>query len=257
MASKDLPVDLPVARFSIGHRHSNETRSSPCVHFITFGSAYERPQVRHSPVVLEVDLSNLEPPSDHLLERFNGLDEEIVESFFSKERNEAKFHRTFQKLKHEIKGRGRGCVTVLINCTAGRHRSVAMAERLATELRWHGFNAECLHLDILKANNIQAENEASGGAAEKSANTQERERRRSRHRAEVIWQRRIPEWILEGAAAAADKELHWREASLRKRTVSRRTSIPVGEPHTQQRKTAGESVGRRVKFEDRDRGLSS
>ena len=45
-----------------------------------------------------------------------------------------------------------GCVAILISCNIGAHRSVAMAERLATDIerRWTRLSVHCRHLDLGK-----------------------------------------------------------------------------------------------------------
>ena len=41
-------------------------------------------------------------------------------------------------------------VTIAVGCTGGKHRSVAMAERIAQLLRWAGFSVRAAHRDIGK-----------------------------------------------------------------------------------------------------------
>jgi UPF0042 nucleotide-binding protein len=43
---------------------------------------------------------------------------------------------------------GRSYLTVALGCTGGRHRSVAMTERVATALRGAGFTSTVLHRDV-------------------------------------------------------------------------------------------------------------
>lgn len=51
-------------------------------------------------------------------------------------------------------------MAVLVKCTIGMHRSVAMAEKLAEEVaRWKGVKVFCEHLDL---NDAIAEMESKG-----------------------------------------------------------------------------------------------
>ena len=44
----------------------------------------------------------------------------------------------------------RSYLTVAIGCTGGRHRSVAIAEELATRLRAHGTAVRTTHRDVTR-----------------------------------------------------------------------------------------------------------
>lgn len=122
-------------------------------------------------------------------------------------------------------GGGGGCVAFVINCTAGRHRSVAMAERLAEQVRLRdGFRAECLHLDLAKGADLEylelARVEAAVGGMEEDVprrgRVSERDRRKLREEARVseseIRVRRVGEasptrgWVSErGEGTAREK----------------------------------------------------
>jgi UPF0042 nucleotide-binding protein len=45
---------------------------------------------------------------------------------------------------------GRSYLTIAIGCTGGRHRSVAVAEELATRLRGRGLAVRTSHRDVTK-----------------------------------------------------------------------------------------------------------
>ncbi|HEY3143626.1 MAG TPA: RNase adapter RapZ [Acidimicrobiales bacterium] len=45
---------------------------------------------------------------------------------------------------------GKAYLTIAMGCTGGRHRSVALAEEVATMLRRHGFSPSTLHRDVEK-----------------------------------------------------------------------------------------------------------
>lgn len=243
--------DLPVTVYTIRHRESNGTRDRPCVHFITYGLHYGPTKIRFH-TVLRLNLSDHKPPPQHLCDEFTGLDDEIVDSFFSIPANEEEFQSALSKLKKRVKlKRLQDCVAVEINCNAGRHRSVAMAERLAEAVRrWHGFKAECLHLDLEKGLKMQKEKATTGGATEMPDNVGARGHRRSEHKTEVRPEARVSEKRLRKAAATATPAI---EVPLRRKTVSWRTSIPVGEPYPQQGKTASRSADQWEEVEMRRR----
>lgn len=90
------------------------------------------------PVLAEIDLSDLEPPSRELCYWFTGKDREIQDVFWSHRQHE----RLYRNFVAKIHGRvlnippgGEREWMVLVNCRAGVHRSVAFVERLYEKLR--------------------------------------------------------------------------------------------------------------------------
>ncbi len=237
--------------YTIRHRESNGTRDRPCVHFITYGLSYGPTKIRFH-TVLRLNLSDHKPPPQHLCDEFNGLDDEIVDSFFSVPANEEEFQSALSKLRERVKlKRPQDCVAVEINCNAGRHRSVAMAERLAGAVRrWDGFKAECLHLDLEKGLRIQKEKAARARATEMPDNVGARGHRRPEHKTEARPEARVSGKRPREAAATATAAT---EAPLRGKTVSWRTSIPVGEPYPKQGRTASRSADQWEEVEIRRR----
>lgn len=257
MRGKELPsVPLPVTKFIVSHPGGNRSRLDQCVHFITYG-LFHGPTGTRFPTVLTLDLSEHLPPPPDLCERFTGLDDEIVEAFFSTRANEDEFHSALRELRQKLKGWPRGgCVAALINCTAGKHRSVAMAERLAKELRsWDGFKAECAHLDLGKGMERQARNAARVGIIEMPEDKAARGRRRSRHEAQATSETRVSEKRSRGAAAIANTGRLSKEAPFDTKKISFGPTIPVGEPLPQQRETFGRSAGPWEKDENRRQRL--
>ena len=254
-----MPVtDLPVTKFTLRHPEGNKAQSA-CVHFITYGLSYGPTQVDDRfPTVLRLDLSQNQPPPQHLCERFTGLNEKLRESFFSIRENDEEYHRTLKELKRRIQSKSQGdCVAVLINCTAGMHRSVSMAERLKEAVsRWDGFKAECLHLDIGKGEQVEAEMAAMvvdmGNLEAKLGKGSGR----SRHKAPVTSEARVSEKRPTGAAPTADAALPRIEAPLRKKSVSWRAEGKPHKPHSRQRETVGMQAGSREKDENGNRRLS-
>ena len=154
---------LPVSKYIVRHGAGDEKRVRPCVHFITFGEYYGEAEAVDFHVVIKLNLVQHLAPPQHLCKDFTGQDRQIAQSFFAIPANEAAYRDALATLRKEIeremekKLKGR-CIAFLINCTLGRHRSVAMAERLAETVgRWGGYRSECLHLDLMKARNEEAQ----------------------------------------------------------------------------------------------------
>ena len=122
------------------------------VRFITYPIG-QRIRIEH-PALPFVDCSVLRPPRLELCDRFTGLDPEIEQDFFSPElqrraasrRRAASWRRVesrstvlFNSTPHRLRSTflnwsfpvNGNFLVVPIACTAGMHRSVAMAERLA------------------------------------------------------------------------------------------------------------------------------
>ena len=90
------------------------------------------------PVILHFDLSAAQAPPRHLLEAYTGASPEIADTFFAIPGHEANYQNSLRELEDRLGDRLAGppcaCVAVLVNCRAGMHRSVAMAERLAGDI---------------------------------------------------------------------------------------------------------------------------
>lgn len=161
-AKSFLNKRLPVSKYIVRHGAGDEKRIRPCVHFITFGEYYGGAEVVDFHIVLRLNLVQHLAPPQHLCKDSTGQDRQLVHSFFAIPANEAAYRDALATLRLEMeremekKLKGR-CIAFLINCTLGRHRSVAMAERLAETVgRWGGYRSECLHLDLMKARNEEA-----------------------------------------------------------------------------------------------------
>ena len=231
----------PVERIVLNHREGSISGGDQCLHLITYGLFHGSTGTRF-PTVLQLDLSKHEPPPEDLCERFTGMDKEIKEAFFAIRQNEDEYQSALKWLGQKLRGWPRGgCVAVLINCWMGRHRSVAMAERLAKELTsWAGFRAECAHLDLGKDVERQARSAARMGAVLSPGSMSARGRSRSRHEVPANSEVRTNERS-RGTVAEADTEVHTREASVdARKTIGTRGH--VGPPHSQARETAGRLV---------------
>lgn len=249
---------MPATKFIVRHPKGNGARSA-CVHFITFGRNYGPTQVDgRFPTILSLDLSHHLPPPPHLCESLTGLDEKLSESFFSIRENKEQFRITLDMLEQKMRLEPQGaCVAVLINCRAGMHRSVAMAEKLAMEVRrWDGFKAECMHLDVGKGEQMQAENVARVAEMGSSEGIPARERRHSRHKASVTSEAQVSDKRRREAVATTDAALPRIEAPSRKKMVSWERTMSMRESHRQQRETVGMSAGSRSEDEHQTRRLS-
>ena len=217
--------DVPTARYKLKHRENNEAPIHACVHFITYGLHYGKTRVEGVPVLFDLDLSQHQPPPGDLCEQYTGQDKQLAKSFFAEKANEAEYHRTLGKVgkrlhqvsKHEPPG---SCVACMIHCHIGRHRSVAMAERLAKAVaRWDGYKVGILHLDLEKGEKTQAEN---GGCKRREMSDGEpaRGRTRSRHRTQATSKRRVSGSRSRRSAATTDAVIPPREAPLREKQIS-------------------------------------
>lgn len=255
--------DLPVVKYVVRHLEGEEGRTHPCVHLITFGSSYGKTEVVGFHVVLELDLSKNQAPPENLCERLTGQHQELSDSFFSFRKNEDEFHHALAMLRREIREEmklqppGR-CIAFLINCTIGRHRSVAMAERLARAVATlEGSKAKCLHLDLRKGMKEQAQTAARVHFTELSGNERVRGHTRSKQKAKTKSEARVSERAPGRAASTADAALPPREAPLRGRKPSRGTAKPVERPYPRQRENVGRLVGPWRRDETRSRRLPS
>lgn len=82
------------------------------------------------------------PHQDCMLRLLNGKDKRVLE--YIMERGSERVY----KLQVDALQRGRKGESVAFGCFGGRHRSVAMAEQVALNLRRVGVEAELDHLDL-------------------------------------------------------------------------------------------------------------
>lgn len=248
----------PIVKYIVRHPDGIDARIRACVHFITYGTDYGKTEAKDFNDYLTLDLSHhrLRP---HLpLDRLTGQDRELADGFFSIEENDSTYHESWDRLVHRTRTMvPGGCVAFLINCTAGRHRSVAMAERLARKVgNTDGFKAECLHLDLGRAKIQQAENAARENASGRPRDEPSRSRSRSRHRTQATSSSRQSETRDRRAATTANAMLHSRETPLREKGGSWPTR-PVRDTYPRQRETASRSVDSWRESDIRSSRLSS
>lgn len=118
------------------------------VNLVSFGFRYPTPQS----VELLFDVRFL--PNPYFEERLrprSGLDEEVAAYVLENERGKAFFERLASLLRFLLplyEAEGKAYLTIGIGCTGGRHRSVAIAEALAGELRRAGREVNVEHRDV-------------------------------------------------------------------------------------------------------------
>ena len=115
--------------------------------FLTFGFKYGLP--KETDMMFDVRFLTNPFYVDGLREQ-TGLDAPVSDYVFSFENSREFFERLCGFLDFVIpqfQRDGREKLTIAIGCTGGRHRSVAVAERLARH-----FKAEAGHRDITEAN---------------------------------------------------------------------------------------------------------
>ena len=148
----DLILGIPPAYKARPIRtHGSQGHHGLCMHFYTYGQSLRSEPRRSCPTVIRVNCMGLNPPPDHICERHTGLDSEVADNFFSDPKNERRYQKALDQVQdwldeydHHI-----GCVGIMVSCYIGAHRSVAMAERLATDIeRWTGLSVHCRHLDL-------------------------------------------------------------------------------------------------------------
>ena len=239
--------DSPVKEYKWTHPGGHAAHIHSCVHFLTYGLSYGPADVKDVPVLFDLDLSKHWAPPSHLCDEYTGLHEVLADSFFSVQSNKDAYDKALRILWRELRqvwkvGPSGSCVACKIHCNIGRHRSVAMAERLARTVgRWDGFQVECLHLDILKGMENRAENEVRVEAAEVPEGNLARGRTRSRHQTQAMSETQVSEVRRRRAATTADAVLSPREAPFHEKRVSWVITRPEGERYPRQRKPAGRS----------------
>lgn len=125
------------------------------VRFVSYAHTLGKPRLPFH-TILTIDCTTLPCPSFCLQKRYTGLDRQISDAVFARSRSEATYQwaldRIFDQIRYWTPNCGYDEVMVLVKCMQGMHRSVAMAERLADEVRrWRGVLVRCEHLDLGEA----------------------------------------------------------------------------------------------------------
>lgn len=143
------------------HTRRRTYRPAPALHikFISYSANLGRPPL-NIPALLTVDCTQLYPPSASLQKRYTGLDNKLSDAFFAHTLNKEAYYSALDRIEvtanqwteetdYWLEGEE---VAVLVKCTAGMHRSVAMAERLADEVSgWGGVKVRVQHADLREA----------------------------------------------------------------------------------------------------------
>lgn len=118
---------------------------------ISFGYKFGLPL--DSDIVLDVRFL----PNPHWVEglrELTGLDDDVRDYVLAHDAANDLIDRTgdlFALLLPGFEAEGRHYLTVAIGCTGGRHRSVVLAEELASFIREKGFAAKVVHRDVRRA----------------------------------------------------------------------------------------------------------
>jgi len=140
-----------------------------CIHVYSFGHWYKSIPAFKYPVIKHVECVTLDAPSRELCHRYTGKDRVLSEAFFSNPKNEAVFRSEMASIDEELDRNTPSdrCLTVLVSCQLGMHRSVAMAERIAKELRGRRFKTTIKHVDLEESMRVRRDRREA--AKEKTA----------------------------------------------------------------------------------------
>ena len=134
--------------------HGSKGHHGLCMHFYTYGQSLRSEPRLSYPTIIRINCARLKPPADHICEGRTGLDFKAADTFFSNSNNETCYQEALDEIQRYLDKHDDhiGCVAIMVSCYYGVHRSVAMAERLATDIeRWAGLSVHCRHLDLGKA----------------------------------------------------------------------------------------------------------
>ncbi|MCU0231046.1 MAG: RNase adaptor protein RapZ, partial [Acidobacteria bacterium] len=118
------------------------------VRVVSFGFKYGLP--READMVFDARFL----PNPYFKPELRGKDgrDEVVAEYLEQQAGYREFAERVEGLLEFVMprfiGEGKSYFTLGIGCTGGRHRSVALAERLASWLRTAGFHATATHRDI-------------------------------------------------------------------------------------------------------------
>ncbi|CAF9936134.1 MAG: hypothetical protein ALECFALPRED_006708 [Alectoria fallacina] len=139
---------MPYTRRS--HTNGDLRPNGLCIHVITYGRKRGHAQIP-IPKLIHVDCVQTEPPPLELREKYTGVDKELSDVYWSNPLHVKLLQETLDQLEIKILNgpflQG-GCAAVVVNCMSGKHRSVAMAEKLADEIQqWDRIVVNREHLD--------------------------------------------------------------------------------------------------------------
>lgn len=132
-------------------RHVTGSTKPTVVNVVSFGFRHGTP----SSIELLFDVRFLPNPYfDEILRPGTGLEAAVSDYVLKSERGAAFFERLRGFVSYLLPfydEEGKAYVTIGIGCTGGRHRSVAMAEAIAAQLRSTGREVSVTHRDVEKA----------------------------------------------------------------------------------------------------------
>ncbi|WP_324750303.1 RNase adapter RapZ [Sphingomonas sp. LY54] len=129
-------------------RHRFATDLSPYLHIMSFGFARGLP--RNADTVFDMRFLKNPHWEDHL-RPLTGLDTPVGDYIATDESYEpavARIEELLLLLLPRYRSEGKSYVSIAFGCTGGRHRSVHVAQRVATRLREAGFSPTVEHRDL-------------------------------------------------------------------------------------------------------------
>ena len=136
--------------FLLDNFHETSRQESLFVSIVSFGYKYGVPA--DSDMVFDIRFLPNPHFQDHL-RGMSGLDAEVG-AFMEQSEDYAEYYDRVVSLLKFLMPRfvkeGKTYVTIAIGCTGGRHRSVAMAQKLGEDLRRDGFRVRTVHRDMAR-----------------------------------------------------------------------------------------------------------
>ncbi len=170
----DISIDtsdlsLTELRREIQERFAGEDSEGMSITILSFG--FKRGAPREADIMFDVRfLAN--PYWNPQLRAGTGLDADVDAYVAASEGFDAVFASLSSLLREVIplyRKEGKSYLTVAIGCTGGRHRSVAVSERLGAILRKAGHSPAVRHRDITRAGAVRARGLAFAGTESETA----------------------------------------------------------------------------------------
>lgn len=135
-------------RLDVRMRFADDTTAPMTLSIVSFGFARGLP--RNADLVFDMRFLR-NPHWDETLRPMSGLDAAVAEHVAADPAHDIALAKIVDLLAFLIpryEAEGKAYVTVAFGCTGGRHRSVAVAERVASQLREAGFSPTVSHRDL-------------------------------------------------------------------------------------------------------------
>jgi RNase adapter protein RapZ len=155
-------------RLDVRTRFGDESTAATALSVVSFGFARGLP--RNADLVFDMRFLR-NPHWDDALRPLSGLDEAVAKYVAADPAYDPAMSRIedlLLLLLPRYQAEGKAYVTVAVGCTGGRHRSVHVAERIASRLRDAGFSPTVAHRDLGSRpdDSYEGFGEGSGGRAQ-------------------------------------------------------------------------------------------